>query len=297
MISIIVASTNPTYLSNLKRNVAETIGMIEHEIIVFENQNGQKGLCEIYNHGNQQAKFEIVCFTHEDIQIKTNNWGQMVVDLFAANINLGLLGVAGSSYKSLAPSGWFCHGGLKKIHFANILQDFKYKARKSTHTYMNESNVSLAEVAVVDGVWFCSKKDLITQFPFDNKTFTGFHCYDLDISLNIGQHYKLAVTFDVLINHFSEGGYKKEWIYETLKLHKKWGDMLPINKTQLNRKEMRFCEKKAMRYFIYKMQQFEIPAIKRLAILWETKLYRTVGWSLFLKLAIVDVFRHRTYND
>lgn len=291
MISIIVASTNQFLLSNLKENIEKTIG-VPYEIISFDNKNGRKGLCRIYNEGAAKAKFEVVCFSHEDIEFKTFNWGKIVEDVFKINEKIGLLGVAGASYKSRSPSGWFCFNGLKKVHYANIIQDFKHKEKESIHTYVNETDIKLANVAVLDGVWLCAKKSVVLQHPFDDNIFNGFHCYDLDISLSIGQYYKVAVTFEILINHFSEGTYTKDWINDTLLLHKKWRHILPVNNAGLTQRELLFCEKKSMRYFINKMQQFNIPPLERLSILWQTKLYESVGWKLFLKLNI-DLFKHR----
>ncbi|RZK03487.1 MAG: TonB-dependent receptor, partial [Flavobacterium sp.] len=64
-----------------------------------------------------------------------------------------------------------------------------------------------------------SKKEIVEAHNFDEETFKQFHCYDLDFSLQVQQTHRAVVTFQVLLEHFSEGNYSKTWIEETLKLH------------------------------------------------------------------------------
>src|ERR1700749_695104 len=105
MISVIISSVSPAYLEQVIKNVEDTIG-VDHEIIAFDNRDGKKGICEIYNQGIGKARYDILCFMHEDIRILTANWGQAIQKTFNQNPDFGLLGIAGSDYKSLAPSGW-----------------------------------------------------------------------------------------------------------------------------------------------------------------------------------------------
>ncbi len=67
------------------------------------------------------------------------------------------------------------------------------------------------EVVAVDGVFLASKKSVIENVPFDEKTFTGFHFYDIDLSLRVAQKYKVLVTTDILLKHYSPGDPGKEW--------------------------------------------------------------------------------------
>ncbi len=49
--------------------------------------------------GASQAKFNIICFLHEDVLFRSQNWGLTLVSLFADHPDLGLVGLAGSKYK------------------------------------------------------------------------------------------------------------------------------------------------------------------------------------------------------
>lgn len=253
MISIIVSSAKPNYLKQVAKNIEDTIG-VPYELISFDNSSGQKGICEIYNLGIKKARYEILCFMHEDIEIETCGWGKIVIDQFNSDKELGLLGVAGSIYKSRTPSGWHSTGG--NIARANYIQSNKKLKKRAKHYYLNPDNEKTVQVACVDGVWFCTTKKITSEFMFDDVTFKKFHAYDLDISFAIGQKYKVAVTFEVLLNHFSEGNYDRTWMAETLKLHNKWNNVLPINIDNVSPEMAYKIEKNTFKTFIDQLLQF-----------------------------------------
>jgi hypothetical protein len=82
----------------------------------------------------------------------------------------------------------------------------------------------------------CRKK-VWDEFKFDEINFTGFHNYDIDFSLSIGQKYRVVFTDKILLEHFSQGSYNASWIKSTITLHSKWQNKLPISKTRLTRIE------------------------------------------------------------
>jgi len=201
-----------------------------------------------------------------------------------------LLGVAGSSYKALAPSGWENFGAINL--YINIIQSYKYQKREPDIVNINPTNEKLPSVACVDGVWLCTKKSIALEFPFDEDLFKGFHCYDLDFSFLVGQKYKVAVTFEILINHFSEGDYSKTWIDENLILHKKWNHLLPLNKQGLTVKESIKAEKITFNKFVDKLIKFNYPAKKAFALLREGNKYSGLSITLFFKLTFYVFIRY-----
>ncbi|MBP8067249.1 MAG: hypothetical protein KAY27_01685 [Pedobacter sp.] len=243
MISIIIASVKEDLLANVSQNIRDTIG-VEFEIISFDNANGKYGLCELYNIGAQRAKFDHLCFMHEDIKMKTKDWGKVVLEHFSNCPKLGVLGVAGSTYKSSAPSGWGI-GNEPNTELYNYLQSFKEENKPSIHAYLNRTKVKLQNVATVDGMWFCTTKKIALRHGFDEKLFRGFHCYDLDFCLNVGRAFDISVTFNILMEHFSEGGYNKQWFIETLKFQEKWQYMLPKSVATISNRTKRTIEKRA----------------------------------------------------
>ena len=99
MISIIISSVNKNQLRLVAENIRKTIG-VPFELLSFDNHEGKYGICEIYNKGIAKAKYDILCFMHEDIEIHTDKWGNIVSAYFENNKELGLVGVAGSDNKS-----------------------------------------------------------------------------------------------------------------------------------------------------------------------------------------------------
>lgn len=225
MISIIISSANQNYFVALEQNIADTIG-VAYEIIKIYNP-GLMGICEAYNIGVGKAKYEMLCFAHEDIKFKTKDWGKNVVEVFGENPEIGLLGIAGNLYKSITPSHWSFETANQNSFYVNVLHN-SGNDNKAISYYANPKKCHLQEVATIDGVWFCVPKKIALEFPFDQQTCTGFHGYDVDYSLTIQQKYKVAVTFDILIHHFSTGTFNKRWIEEILKVHTKWQKHLPL---------------------------------------------------------------------
>jgi glycosyltransferase involved in cell wall biosynthesis len=224
MISIIVSSYKQEYYEALKKNVHATIGVV-YEIIKIDNP-GLMGICQAYNKGAERAKFEILCFIHEDIIFHTKNWGSIIVDTLKNN-TIGLLGLAGGTYKPRIISSAWHNGDL----YINMLQ---HKEGKCFH-WLEPKNFDkkIADVLVVDGVFLSTRKKLWHQCRFDEKTLKGFHFYDLDISLAIKSlGLRVCVVYEVLVEHFSFGSNSREWYEEAKKIHHKWEKKLPWSSEQ-----------------------------------------------------------------
>ncbi|WP_179412268.1 glycosyltransferase [Mucilaginibacter sp. E4BP6] len=286
MISIIISSANSDQLQQVTQNITTTIG-VPFEIIAVDNSKGQQGICTIYNKGIAQAKYDILCFLHEDIIIKTNNWGSILKSIFDSDTKIGLLGIVGGGYKPFTPSTW---GGLGiKNTFSNVIQSYKYTQKEPYHDYRNPENSLLENVACVDGVWLATTNKIASEFKFDEDTFKGFHAYDLDYSIAVGLHYKIAVTYEILINHLSEGKYSREWMEDTLKLHEKWKEQLPINAREFTPRECRYMEKVTFKDFIKKLVLLKFPSTVAYEVL-KNKFYKKSGLYWKLKFYVIKAY-------
>jgi glycosyltransferase involved in cell wall biosynthesis len=281
MISVIIASANKELLANVSENVKSTIG-VDFEIISFDNANAEKGICEVYNIGIAKAKYDVLCFMHEDIKIHTDNWGKCILDIFEANKKLGLIGIAGSLYKAMSPSSWF--SWLDQYNRFNLVQRYKFSDTETKVVYQNPNEEKLAKVNGVDGVWFCTHKRVTDDIKFDERLLKGFHGYDVDFSLSVAEKWDVAVTFDVLIAHFSEGNYDNKWIESTLLVHEKWKASLPKGKEYLAKGDALECEKKAFLFFIDQMWSAGYTKISMWRILWKSGIYTHFGFGIFFKL-------------
>ncbi|NLE01778.1 MAG: glycosyltransferase, partial [Fibrobacter sp.] len=179
MISVIVCSRYKSGYELHSRNIAKTIGT-PYEYIVIDNSDNRYSLCSAYNEGVARAQGEICVFMHEDVFFMEGNWGKVLENKFEDS-TIGLVGVAGSSYLFSDLPGWVAAGRpYIKGHVVHELQN----GSVYNLTVFNWENTD-QDVVVVDGLFFSIRKSLFSSISFDEKTFDGFHFYDLDICMQI----------------------------------------------------------------------------------------------------------------
>ena len=222
MLSIIICSRTKTLNTQLTQNIAHTIGCL-HELIVIDNSANKYSIFEAYNLGIQRSSGEFLCFVHEDVLFHTEGWGIVIQRIFNLNQEYGLLGVAGSSHKTRTPSGWWdCKDKYKSI---NIIQH--YPNGKSVKEQYGFENSVLNEVVFVDGVFLALRKKI--DIVFDEKL-KGFHNYDFNISIETRKkQYKIGVTNQIELEHFSVGNLNNEWIKSIIEVHKYYRNFLPMH--------------------------------------------------------------------
>ena len=88
MISVIVCSIKPQFLEQLKLNIKKTIG-VAYELLAYDNREGRRGICEVYNELAKCVRYEIICFAHEDILFETHGWGKILLNTMIGFTNEG----------------------------------------------------------------------------------------------------------------------------------------------------------------------------------------------------------------
>lgn len=225
MISFIICSINPNKAKSVEENVRATIG-IDCEFIIVDNRQDCRGICAVYNSGAKMAHNSYLCFLHEDVCFRGDDWGQSIVDKLSEP-ECGVIGFMGSVYKTKAPSGWNCIPRLNRSHF---IQSSDVTSRKSDCCHLG-----FEPVLVLDGACMFVRKDLWQMCWFDDAVLSGFHCYDLDFCLSVAKlGYKNFVCSTVWLEHFSEGGFNIDWVASTLSLHRKWHQFLPMSNGDTN---------------------------------------------------------------
>ncbi len=226
MISFIICSIYPDKARALTANIQDSVG-VGAEVIIVDNRHSKRGICEAYNNGANKAHYQNLCFVHEDVLFQGENWGEEIEEKLAEP-NTGIIGFMGATYKSKAPSGWnFCKA-LNRSHF---IQTKNHKKR-----YSSEITDRFSPCVVLDGACLFMRKEVWQQYPFDEKACPGFHCYDLDICIQMYcAGYANYVCGTCWIEHFSEGSFNKDWAMTTLRLHAtKWKKMLPLGEGTIN---------------------------------------------------------------
>lgn len=231
MFSIIICSRTPTIPDGLGRNVSETIGC-EHELVVIDNTDNHYSIFEAYNEGVRRAKGEFLCFLHEDVLFRSSDWGKAVENHFLEDEKIGLIGFAGTHFLPDVPMYWY---GSPFVSQRNLNNDQGVVEEHFHEDWFGENNI--IEVVAVDGFCFFARKSLFDRISFDDKTYKGFHLYDMDICMQVIEAgYKVCVCRNVLAEHcwseqkqFSKAGgnlfeRNLEFFFQ------KWHDRLPIHK-------------------------------------------------------------------
>ena len=223
MLSIIICSTSRKISNFLQENIEATCG-VEYETIVIDNSESKYSIFAAYNLGVRRSKFPFLCFAHEDIAFRSSNWGIQLIEHMKLN-HVGIIGVAGTHYLTRSIGQW----GDSGINSVNYIQNTKQKNRPEAlfNNYTNTNN-PLAEVVCLDGFWFAMPKEIFSRISFDEMNFGGFHCYDMDICMQVRSiGYKAFICFDILIEHFSHGHFGPDWEFNANKWFLKWRSNLP----------------------------------------------------------------------
>lgn len=226
MISIIICSRTKAVSEALKTNVQETIG-VDCEFVVVDNSKNDYTIFTAYNEGVRRAKGDILCFMHEDIVFHSQDWGKVVTKAFDDK-TIGCVGIIGSWYlPKRETTWWLCHAD------AGVLRqgDCTPKGRYFTFIEGVKPQKELTDVVVVDGCWLCIPKAMFNDIRFDDKTYNSFHCYDIDICMQVlNANKRVVVCADVDIEHKSMGNVATTFYSQLSLFFQKWQHMLPISK-------------------------------------------------------------------
>ena len=282
MISIIVCHRNPVLLTQLRQNIAETIEA-SYEIIVVDNLRGDFGLCEAYNRGACRSQFDYLCFAHEDILFRTLGWGKILMDILSDE-TIGLIGVAGGKYKPMNVSSWWdTHGNVSR---GQVVQ-YSESEGKTSHHCNNPECEKTADVVSLDGLFLATKRQIWQQIPFDAATFVGFHFYDIDFAGAISRHHRVVVSYEVVIEHLSEGSISQDWLESAVAFNKKWQKQLPFRTENLRKIDCLKSEIIASGRMIKRCHEEHYPAISLLrCALAYRRIYPVLvfalGWVLYI---------------
>jgi len=290
MISIIICSRTKHLAEPLLSNIQETIG-VPYELVIIDNTQNKLTIFQAYNIGVSKSNFPFLCFMHDDILFHTQDWGKAVVRHFEDKL-IGAIGIAGGKYLSYMPGTWSSSGFWEQ----NIIHTDKAENKVALEAVIKTEG-NKTEVTAVDGVWFCIPKRLFGEIKFDEKTFKGFHYYDLDICMQIvNKGYKIYAVFDVLIEHFSKGSLNRSWMENALIFQHKWWFKLPVSLLNLSTKEQYDLEIKILNQFLDMLRSIksakEVNKIAFKLLLWYRPAFKVAYTPIllfrFLKKSLIN---------
>lgn len=225
MISIIICSRKADISQDLKDNIAATIGC-GYELCVIDNSRNEYNIFSAYNEGVRRAKGDILCFMHEDILFRCEDWGRKLISDYAKDKKIGCIGVVGIQFLPKKPMAmWNASAGI-----GGVLQGQKdQQGRYFVSDDLDKDTKELTEVVALDGCLISIRRTLFDLIQWDEKTYGGFHIYDMDICMQVLQaNYKVCVEPSVIIEHQSLGNATREWYDSLQSFYAKWQNDLPI---------------------------------------------------------------------
>ena len=120
MFTIICCSVDPAAARRLEKNIAATCGC-PYEFIAYDNRINGDGLCKVFNRCAAAARYDMLCFVHEDVEFQTKGWGQIIAAKLA-EADCGVIGFAGSILKLKHLTGWHNGGGDLRAHYVQYMR-------------------------------------------------------------------------------------------------------------------------------------------------------------------------------
>lgn len=245
-------------LERISENIRLTIG-VEYELIIVNNTTNKYTILSAYNEGVRRSKYSIICFSHEDVLFYTPNWGRNVIDHFEDPAT-GMIGVTGGMAQSIVPSAWWYNNYFGRCA-TNVLMSTTHEPGVNLELVYShpDNNQEKCPVSIIDGLWFCIRKDLFEKISFDVDTYGGFHLYDADISMQVGLYAKKYVVYDILIQHVWNGNINNHYFDELQKFADKWSATLPIQVDGLEENYGHILGWHSLRALVLDMIQKNIP--------------------------------------
>jgi hypothetical protein len=218
MISVIICSVDDAKFAAVEATYRNLLASDEHEIIRIADA---RSMCEGYNRGVGQSRGEIIIFSHDDIEIHAPDFRQKLLSHLGRCDIAGLAGttqLAGPAWAWAGPP--HVYGQLGVYVRAKNLFDAAIYAAPTRH---------IKNIQALDGVFLACHRSVVEATPFDERTFGGFHHYDLDFTYRaFHAGMKLAVCCDLDLIHFSLGDFGSEaWKSSAARFMQKHGGTLP----------------------------------------------------------------------
>ena len=219
---VVIFSSHLTDEENKKfiLRISNSIG-VKHKVICYPNFN-QYSLTEIYNKGINEhyVKDCIFVMCHNDIIIKTRNWGRILLGKFNNNNNYDILGVAGTSY--LPESGIWWEDRTKMLGIVEHTDGIN----EWVSNFSPEKD-GISDAVLIDGLFMSFDPDSI-ECKFD-ENYKGFHFYDISFCIkNYLEGCNIGVTTSIRILHNSVGETNDEWEINRLQFIEEYKDELSV---------------------------------------------------------------------
>jgi GT2 family glycosyltransferase len=132
----------------------------------YRRNDENVGLIRALNQGAELASGELLCFLHNDTEVRDPRWLERLQGAVASSAGIGLAGLYGAR---------------------RLRRDGRYVGRTIVHCLAGEENLRAptVEVAAVDGVCLFLPRDVLDAVGGFDEGYGFFHGYDRDLSFSV----------------------------------------------------------------------------------------------------------------
>jgi GT2 family glycosyltransferase len=220
-ISVIICSNDAAEYAHVTANYRKRLAGQPHEIIGIHDA---RSLAEGYNRGARLARGDLLIFSHDDVEIVSPDLAGAIT---RATATVDVIGVVGTS-KVLG--GYWPAAGHPYLH--GWLAQPVPGTRKFYVGVFGVDGALSPNLQGLDGMFFVAKRCVVESVPFDEVTFDGFHCYDIDFSF--AAHlagFRIGTTADIALIHASGGKFGDAWQRYAERFAAKYRDRLPTEQS------------------------------------------------------------------
>lgn len=148
------------------------------------------GPIKAINQGLAASKYRYAAVMHNDVIIFECGWLDKMIKVFESDPRIGMAGFA----------------GRKEIYNTGSVNEASLKHNLQNEDLNEPMKEEVAEVAVLDGLFFMMSEDLLNIVRGLDEVYGYMHCYDLDISLRSIEAGFKNVVVNIEAMHVANGG-------------------------------------------------------------------------------------------
>jgi len=152
----------------------------------YAKNEANVGLISALNQGARLAGGEVICFVHNDTEMCEPAWLERLVAALGDARRVGLAGLYGAR---------------------RVRRDGRYVGRTIVHCLEGGPGMAapVVEVAAVDGVCLCLRRELLDEIGGFDEGYGFFHGYDRDLSFAVRERGLACVVVDARFVHRGGG--------------------------------------------------------------------------------------------
>lgn len=206
-VSVVICSVRPERFARVTAHYRELLREVPHEIVGIHDA---RSLCEGYNRGLRESRGDWVVFSHDDVEVVSNDFAAKLCESLAQADVVGVAGTTRLTGAYWGDSGPRYKRGQTSHPPRNAGADGQASAR---HVLVfGIDGRTTAGIEALDGLMFAARREVAEKVGFDEERFDGWHLYDVDFTFSAAcAGHRLAVRSDLLVHHDSLGSYDAVW--------------------------------------------------------------------------------------